>query len=128
MKTSSFVSNNLIRKLKKKMIHQFGLASLLIFQLVNVLFLIGTMMETPVTFQITSTAVEPTSILTLLLRRTTNRLMMYLNILIHLNVFISFLLFYNDLYIKFIYVLYFFYQLYVLFRFVLVWNAYIFFY
>ena len=85
-------------------------------------------METPGTFRITSTAVESTSILTLLLRSTTDRLMMYLNILIYLNVFISFLLFYNGLYIKFIYVLYyFFYQLYVLFRFVLVWNAYYFF-
>ena len=36
------------------------------FKLFNGLFLIGTMMETPGTFRIISTAVEPTSILTLL--------------------------------------------------------------
>ena len=65
-------------------------------------------METPGPFRTTSTAVEPTSILTLLKeeqQKNNKTFMMYLNILIYLNVLISFLLFYNDLYIKFIHVL-----------------------
>ena len=91
MTISQFVSKKLIRKLKKKecLIHQFGLVSLLISQLFNVFFSIGTVMETPETFRITSTAVDPTSILTPFLRRTTKTLMMYFNILIYLNVLIS---------------------------------------